>query len=58
MYLSDKQVAGRYGVSRKVPWDWIKTDPSFPKPLKLSPGCTRWKLEELLDWEQSRRAAA
>lgn len=57
MYLSDKQVAERYGVSRKVPWDWIKADPSFPKPVKLSPGCTRWKLEELLTWESTRRAA-
>tara|TARA_Y100000815_G_scaffold111406_1_gene100025 strand:- start:402 stop:575 length:174 start_codon:yes stop_codon:yes gene_type:complete len=57
MYLSDKQVSERYAVSRKTVWDWAKADPTFPKPVKLSPGCTRWKLDELEAWETARRAA-
>ncbi|MHA7865878.1 MAG: helix-turn-helix transcriptional regulator [Salipiger thiooxidans] len=57
MYLSDKQIAERYAVSRKTVWDWAKTDPAFPNPMKLSPGCTRWKLDELEAWENARRAA-
>lgn len=53
-YLSDVQIAARYGVHRTTPWGWVKTDPHFPKPLKLSPGCTRWKLSEVEAWEETR----
>ena len=56
-FISDRQVAERYGVSRPTIWAWLKTDDSFPKPVKLSAGCTRWKLDELLEWENARRAA-
>lgn len=51
MYLSDRQVAARYGVSRGTPWRWAKSIPAFPQPIELTPGCTRWKLEELQHWE-------
>jgi prophage regulatory protein len=53
-YLSDLEVARRYGVHRSTPWRWVKTDPAFPKPIVLSPGCTRWKLADLVAWEESR----
>ena len=52
MYLSDRQVAKRYSVSRGTPWRWAKKDKSFPKPVELTPGCTRWRLEELEIWER------
>ena len=57
MYLQDKKVAERYSVSRKTVWDWLKSDPTFPQPHKLSPGCTRWKHDDLEAWESTRRAA-
>jgi len=57
MYVSDKQIAERYGVTRPTVWRWLKTDPAFPKPISLSPGCTRWKLDEIESWETARRAA-
>lgn len=57
MYLSDKQMAHRYGVARPTVWRWLKTDPTFPKPISLSPGCTRWRLDEIERWEAARRAA-
>jgi prophage regulatory protein len=57
VYLSDQNLAGRYSVSRQTVWRWLKTDPSFPKPLSLSPGCTRWRLDEIERWEAARRAA-
>lgn len=57
MYVSDKQVAARYNVTRPTVWRWLKTDPTFPKPIYLSPGCTRWKLDEIESWEAARRAA-
>lgn len=56
IYLSDQQTAARYGVHRTTPWRWVKTDPTFPQPIILSVGCTRWKLSELEKWE-ARRAS-
>lgn len=53
-YLSDVEVAARYGVHRTTPWRWAQTDESFPKPVALSPGCTRWKMGELEAWEQMK----
>lgn len=57
-YLSDTQVSARYGVHRMTCWRWAKSDPTFPKPVKLSPGCTRWKLSEIIAWEASKTQAA
>lgn len=56
-YLTDLDLAARYGVHRSTPWRWAKTDPAFPKPVHLTPGCTRWRLSEITAWEQSRQAA-
>lgn len=55
-YLSDAQVAARYGVHRSTPWRWLKADPRFPKPFTLTPGCTRWKLTDLEAWEAAKVA--
>jgi prophage regulatory protein len=57
-YLSDKQVAARYGVHKTTPWRWAKTDPTFPAPVVLSRGCTRWKLSDLEAWESAKQGAA
>lgn len=48
-FLTDKQVADRYGVQRSSIWRWTQT--GFPCPVKLSPGCSRWRLSDLLGWE-------
>ncbi len=55
-YLSDKQTSARYEVSRATLWRWVR-DGQFPSPVKLSPGCTRWKLADLEAWETSREMA-
>ena len=57
MYLSDKQVAERYGVARVTPWRWAKTGSTFPRPVELSPGCTRWNLDELIVWEEKKASS-
>lgn len=51
IYLSDAQIATRYGVSRQTVWRWTANDPKFPKSVKFSAGCTRWKLSDLEAWE-------
>lgn len=60
MFLSDEQLASRFSVSRGTVWRWHRNDPTFPRPVKLSPGCTRWKLAEIEAWEsaQAKETAA
>ena len=50
-YLADRDLAERYGIARPSVWRWAKTQPNFPSPIKLSPGCTRWRLEDVEAWE-------
>lgn len=52
IYLTDKQVADRYGVKRGSVWRWTKVNNQFPKPVKLSPGCARWLTTELENFEK------
>jgi prophage regulatory protein len=52
-YLSDKQLAARFGVARGTIWRWIRTA-DFPKPKKISVGCSRWFLPDVEKWENSR----
>ena len=49
-YLTDKQVADRFSISRATTWRWVERH-KFPKPIKLSPGCTRWRLSDVERWE-------
>lgn len=58
IFLQDKDVAQRYSVSRPSIWRWVKTDPSFPKPVNLTPGCSRWRVEDLEKWERTKAARA
>lgn len=57
-YVSDKQLAARFGVSRPTIWRWLKSDPTFPRPFKLSPQCTRWRDDEIVAWEAASREVA
>ena len=45
-YLSVRHVADRLDVSPNTIWRWTSSNPEFPKPVKLGPGCTRWRLRE------------
>ena len=56
IYLSDRDLAERWNVSRCTPWDWSKSKMGFPQPIKLSERCTRWKLSEIEAWEQAQAA--
>ena len=58
VYLSDRQVAGRYGVGRATPWRWASNcDTGFPSPVKVV-GCSRWRLADLEKWESTFEEAA
>ncbi len=52
-FLSDKQVAERYSISRPSVWRWVKSVDGFPAPIQLGVGTTRWALEDLEAYERS-----
>ena len=56
-HVADLQLASRYSVSRATIWRWAQFG-KFPKPIKLSPGCTRWKLSDVEAWEAEQRGVA
>lgn len=57
VYLPDTAVAIRYGVSRATVWRWTQHN-KFPSPVRLSPGCTRWRLADIEQWEQENQKEA
>lgn len=56
IFLSDNQTGERYGVGRCTIWRWVN-EVGFPAPVKLSPGCTRWRLSDLEAWEDKKAEA-
>lgn len=57
-FLPVKMVAERYGVSIETVWRWSRADKGFPRPISLSPGCTRWRLSDLENWEAAKAGDA
>lgn len=57
VYLTDTALAARFSVSRATPWRWAK-EGNFPQPVKLSPGCTRWRLSDVEAWEAKHADSA
>jgi predicted DNA-binding transcriptional regulator AlpA len=45
------------GASRTTIWRWVKDDPSFPKPFRLSAAVTCWDEDEILKWVKSKKDA-
>lgn len=54
-YLSDRQLAERFGVHRATIWRWVQSG-DFPKPVQLSTGTTRWSLDTIEAYEARRSA--
>lgn len=55
VYLSVKQVAERLGVSTDTILRW-KRSGHFPSAVRLGPGTTRWRLSDVLAYEQQLQA--
>ena len=45
------------GLSKTTVYEYSKTDPEFPKPVKLGASCTAWRSDELAAWMMSRPRA-
>ena len=52
-YFSDIQLAEKFRVHRTTIWRWVKNC-GFPKPVNLSPGCTRWTGKCVDEWEAKK----
>lgn len=52
-YLSDKDLARRYGVARATPWRWVR-EGTFPSPIRLTEHTTRWRLTDIEAFETRR----
>jgi prophage regulatory protein len=51
-----KQLESRLGVSRSTIYDWIRSDPSFPKPIRIGPRAVGWLEHEIELWIAARMA--
>lgn len=51
-YLTVKEVAQRYAVSATTIWNWVAERAGFPGPIKLSANTTRWRLNEIVEFER------
>ncbi|MCK0151079.1 AlpA family phage regulatory protein [Marivita sp. S6314] len=58
IYLTDNDLARRYGIARPTVWRWHREHPEFPRVVRLTPGCARWKLSEIEAWEAAKSEAA
>jgi predicted DNA-binding transcriptional regulator AlpA len=55
-YVSDNFLAKRYNVARQTIWRWVR-EGTFPPPVKLSPGCSRWSMASVEESERSKAVA-
>lgn len=56
-YVSIRQLAARFSVCEMTIRRWVKSR-AFPKPSRLSPGCTRWKISDIENWEAKHAAVS
>jgi predicted DNA-binding transcriptional regulator AlpA len=57
-YGSDREIGEMLAVSRATVRRWARTDPTFPKPVKFSEGCTRWRIADIEAWAATKREDA
>jgi len=43
------------GISNTTLWRWIRDRPDFPRPTKLGPKVTVFRLDELIAWRDKQR---
>jgi prophage regulatory protein len=55
--LRPKQFAEKYGIGLSSFWRHVKSDPTFPRPFKLTERTTAIDEAEADAWYQQKRAA-
>ncbi|MDO8908994.1 MAG: AlpA family phage regulatory protein [Pseudohongiella sp.] len=51
VWASDSQLAEIFSVTRATIWRWSASG-RLPKPVRLSPGCTRWKIADIAQLQE------
>ena len=49
-------VEQRFGLSKSTIYKLMAAG-TFPRPVKISPGCVRWRVADLEEWEATRPTA-
>ena len=57
IYLSDKDLAARYGVFRGTIWRWL-SERRLPAPVRIGPNTTRWRLADIEEHDRKFANAA
>ncbi|MEQ1609877.1 MAG: AlpA family phage regulatory protein [Hyphomonadaceae bacterium] len=57
-YIRPIDLEVSHGIPRSTQYHYLKTDPTFPRPFKISPRCVRFKVDEVEAWIASRRNTA
>ena len=57
VWLTDAEVGTRFGSTRQWVWVQSRTNPEFPKPVKLTARWSRWSLAEIEAFEERAMAA-
>lgn len=52
-YLSIRDLCARFHVAKATIWRWAANSSGFPRPVKLSPGTTRWRESDIQTFEKS-----
>ena len=51
VFLRQPQVLAMVPISNATLWRWVKAK-KFPAPVKLGPGTTAWRAEDVRAWAQ------
>lgn len=53
-WINAKDLAHRCDVTINTIWRWSRDKGnSFPEPVKMGANCTRWRLAEVVEWENN-----
>ncbi len=56
-FLSERQFAAACGVAPRTIRNWRRTVPGFPPLIRLSRGCSRYRLEDVRRFLETREAS-
>ena len=54
--LKFSEVAVRLNCTRQTVYKLVSTDPTFPRPIRLTPKCPRFRADEIEAWLADRQA--
>lgn len=52
-FIRMNQLLERIPLSKSTLWTWAK-DGRFPKPVRLGPRSTAWRIADIEKWEKAR----